>query len=450
MIPQVRRRLPRRFLPTRRPLQQRVFGFVDRANRRDRAFKLVIALVTLGATAILLSASATGAYLRDWLTSRGKSLALRAVGLEPARDAINADWRRKRLFDIAQSHTKLKGSFAEYGPDSQKLLRFAGLDPEHALVRWGNFDRTVLLPATVFEADEHGRSYRFKPGIRSIWVRNFTMKGPLKAYFQAPDLPELRALVKPTGALVVEGSSQTTNSWGLRGREPDLSAPLRGIILGDSYMQGLFVGDEETPTECLKRYMNARLYGSVEILNTGHLGYSPEQYYYTLREYAERFPPHFVVVSIFANDFGDVDQVLDGKGDWQEGAYWLGRIREFCMSLNVHLLVVPAPWVNQLEGPQMAANYPGMASNFIEGGGTAYLDPINEFTDARLAFSIEARATGNPFSPNPFFNGRIGDGHFSALGCEVWAGAVGRRVLALIAYRQAARAAARNRALIPR
>jgi len=32
----------------------------------------------------------------------------------------------------------------------------------------------------------------------------------------------------------------------------------------------------------------------------------------------------------------------------------------------------------------------------------------------------------------PLFNGEISDGHFSALGAEVWAGAVGRRLLLLL------------------
>jgi hypothetical protein len=418
-----------------------MFAFVDRGRRRDRWFKVMIAVGTLGLTALLLSTTTTGRYVAYWMTSRGKRLTLRAIGIEPDRADIDADWRRKRLYDIEQSRATIAATFGEYGPDSQRLLHFAGLDPEHVLVRPGNFNRTVLLPATVFEPDERGRSYRFRAGVRSIWIRNFSMKGPLKAYFQAPDLPELRALVKPTGAVIVEGSTQSTNSWGLRGPEPDPNAPWRGIVLGDSYIQGLFVGDDETPSECLKRYLKSKLNAPVEILNTGHLGYSTEQYYYTLLEYAERFPPQFVVVSIFANDFGTFEDVLAGKGDWEEGSYWLGRIREFCIARDLRFLVVPAPWVNQLEGSQMAGNYPGLASNFIEGSGLHYLDPIDEFTDAFLERSIEARRAGRPLVPNPLFNGRIGDGHFSPPGCEVWARAVGRRILALIRERQAAQEA---------
>ena len=51
------------------------------------------------------------------------------------------------------------------------------MDPDHVLLRWGNFDKTVMLPSTVFEPDDSGRSYRFRPGVRSIWIRNFPMKG---------------------------------------------------------------------------------------------------------------------------------------------------------------------------------------------------------------------------------------------------------------------------------
>ena len=82
----------------------------------------------------------------------------------------------------------------------QRLLRFAELDPDHALVRWGNFDRTVLLPGKIFEADDTGRSYRFRPNVRSIWVRNFPVKGQVKAYFQVLDKPEVAELLQGTGA----------------------------------------------------------------------------------------------------------------------------------------------------------------------------------------------------------------------------------------------------------
>jgi hypothetical protein len=417
---------------------QRVFRFLERGETLARIFKVAIAVGTIGLIVILLTSLPSGRYAASWSIARARGLARRAVGLPPNRAQIDADLQRKRRFDLEQSRGTLTGTFTEYPPAMQDLLRFTGLDPDHALVRWGNFNRTVLLPATVFEADNSGRSYRFRPNVRSVWVRNFPVRGQVKAYFQVPVAPEIAELVRPTGAQIVEGSIQTTNSWGLRGPEPDLSASWRGIVLGDSYMQGLFVADDQTPTECLKRELKKSLHASVEVLNTGHLGYSPEQYYFTLREYADRFPPQFVVVSIFANDFGEIEDVLQGKGDWAEGAYWLGQIRQFCFARRIVCLFVPAPWVNQLPGPQLAGNYPGMIANVLEATGVEFLDPITEFAEADSSAFAEAERMGKPITASPLFNGRIGDGHFSPKGCELWAAVVGRRLELRINRRQAA------------
>jgi hypothetical protein len=413
-------------------LWQKALPFRARAERIDRRFKTVILVTTIALVTILLSALPTGRYAASWLAARARWLAIGALGRGPDRSEIDQDHQRKRRFDIEQATGKLQTTFAEYTPRLQKLLRYAGLDPEHVLIRWGNLNRTVLLPSTVFEAEDSRRWYRLRPNVRSIWVRNFPVKGDVKAYFPAPHTPELAALAQGTGAIIVEGSVQTTNSWGLRGPEPDLGSAWRGIILGDSYMQGLFVADQQTPSECLKRDLKTRLAASVEILNTGHLGYSPEQYYYTLLEYAPRFPPQFVVVSFFANDFGEVPEVLEGMGDWQESGYWLNQIDKYCQRQGIVCLFVPAPWLNQIEGPLRAGFYPGMAANTLDIAGPCYLDPMANFTNAHLVALSDSQRQRKPLAASPLFNGRIGDGHFSPQGCEVWARAVGRRLASLI------------------
>ena len=100
--------------------------------------------------------------------------------------------------------------------------------------------------------------------------------------------------------------------------------------------------------------------------------------------------------------------------------------------------MVPAPWVNQIEGPQRAGNYPGKLANILEVAGTAYLDPMPAFANAQLEMSNKARRLNAPLGPSPLFNGRIGDGHFSARGAEIWASAVGRRVALLLERRRLA------------
>jgi hypothetical protein len=197
-------------------------------------------------------------------------------------------------------------------------------------------------------------------------------------------------------------------------------------------MQGLFVGDDQTPSECLKRFLTKERSIRTEILNTGHMGYSPEQEYFTLCEYADRFRPQFVILSLFANDFGDLFQVLEGKGDWDEGRYWLEQIDQFCRSRQIPCLVVPAPWINQIDGQADLGFYQGKVSNILKRTSLEYLDPIEDFRNERLRLSAEAQRQGKPTSPNPLFNGHLGDGHFSSLGCELWARVVGERLLLLL------------------
>ena len=54
-------------------------------------------------------------------------------------------------------------------------------------------------------------------------------------------------------ACPLETSRQTTNSWGsARPRNPIATPRMRVVVLGDSFMQGMFIGDDETPPECLR------------------------------------------------------------------------------------------------------------------------------------------------------------------------------------------------------
>ncbi len=335
----------------------------------------------------------------------------------------------------------LARAYAEAGPAMQRLMRYAGLDPETGLLRWGNHDRTLLLPSTVYEADDTGRSFRLRPNTRSIWLRNVGLNSGLPVSFLVPDGPELAAAIQGTSAIPVETSRQTTNSWGLRGPEPDRNAPLRGIVLGDPFMQGMLIGDEETPAECLSRYLQTQLQTRVSVLNTGHLGYSPEQYYSSLRAFADRFQPHFVVVSLYANGFsGDNSDVpMRARGDWEEGKYWLDQITQSCRSRACPYLDVPAPFEGHLFGQRKSGYYPGTISNVLDVNGAMFLDPCDDFIDAHLERVIEGERKGRRPTGCPLFNDQLGDGHFSALGSRVWAASVGHRLVLLLQRDQVAR-----------
>jgi hypothetical protein len=403
------------------------------SQHRERWFKRAILAATCLVIAIMLGASPRGRYLVASLASEARQAARQTIGLPQPREELDEAWRRYRLHGIAESRQALPGIYAEAGPAIQRLMRYAGLDPEQGLLRWGNFNRTLLLPSTIFEADETGRSYRLRPNTRSIWLRNVTVKSGILMFFLVPDRPELAEAIKGTAAIPVETSRQTINSWGLRGPEPDPDAPLRGIVLGDSFMQGLFIGDDETPPERLRRYLQTHLKTRVSLLNTGVLGYSPEQYYYSLLTFLERFRPKFVVISVFTNDFGEDHEVpTKGLGDWDEGKYWLGKISQICRSQQLTQLIVPVPYAPHLFAQRKGGYYPGTVSNILEVSGLMFLDPADDFINAHLEGLINGERKGKRPSGSSLFNDQFGDGHFSALGSEVWATSVGRRLILLL------------------
>ncbi len=421
----------RRSNPPRRE-RQRLFSFFERHRRHDCWFKRVIVCATVIAVVTPLATLATGRYLVAEAVSRARSAGRRVLQIPAPRSEIDQDWQRFRLRGIGDARARLKEIYESSPPAYQGLIRYAGLDPAHGLLCAGNYDQTLLLPSTVFEPDDSGRSYRMRPCVDAIWLREVAIQPGVLAYFLVPDRPELRDAIYGTSAIRVEQSRQSTNSWGLRGPEPDLAAPLRGIVLGDSFMQGLFIGDLETPPECLKRDLETRLNRKTSILNAGVLGYSPEQYYYSLTAFAERFRPQFVVVSVFANDFGEANAVAGGRGDWDEGKHWLDRIISLSQARGWVCLFVPVPSGDRILGRRKSGYYPGMISNLSNTSAVYFLNPAESFVNAHLARIIEDEERGAHPSGCLLYNEQLRDGHFSALGAEVWAEAVGRRLALLL------------------
>ncbi len=411
---------------------QQTFGFIVRSRRHERRFKWVIFLTTLLTVAGILGGLPKGRYAALLIWSSGRRAAGHALGVPVPRSEVDGEWTRYRLQGVTDSRRALFGVYDRGGPGLQKLMRYAKMDPEHGLLRWGNFHLTLLLPSTIFAPDDTGRSYQLRPCTEAVWLRNVSPDPTVLMFFLVPDGPGLKEAMQGTTAIRVDESRQTTNSWGLRGPEPDLEAPLRGLVLGDSYMQGLFIGDDHTPPECLGRYLHTKLKTRTSMLNTGHLGYSPEQYYHTLRAFADRFRPHFVVVSFFANDFGDLFEALGGKGDWEEARYWLEKIAGHCRSRNWPCLFVAVPDASQLMGLRKAGNYPGKLASILEVGGPMLLNPIEAFVDKNLDVLLEGTRRDQRPHSSRLFNEQYNDGHFSARGSEVWASAVGERLVLLL------------------
>jgi hypothetical protein len=417
-----------------RRARQRHFTFVDRTRSRDRWFKRTILAATFVAISVILGVVPRGRYVTASVVSSVTQGFRDLLGIPTPRREIDERWRRFRLQGIADSQRAMPEIYDEAPPNMQRLMRYAGLDPEHGLLRWGNYDRTILLPSKVFEADDTGRSYRLRPCVDAIWLREITIRSGVLMCFLVPDGPGLADAMRGTSAARVEASRQSTNSWGLRGPEPDLEAPVRGIVLGDSFMQGMFIGEDDTPPECLRRELEQRMKSKVSILNTGVLGYSPEQYYFSLLAFADRFRPHFVVVSVFVNDFaGEMsDAALYGKGGWDEGKYWLEQIIHLCQSRGWMYLIVPAPYEPVFLGRVRPGYYPGAISNSLGESSLTFLDPSDGLINAHLELVIAGLRIGKRPYASAVFNMEMNDIHLSAKGAQAWAKTVGHRLALLL------------------
>ena len=133
------------------------FEFVDHSRRRERLFKLAI----LAATCLAI-ARHHGHCAARAVSSRPRS-PRRQPGhcgthlVSPPREPRSTKRGRasgSRESTIRDGHCQKSTTMP--APDVQRLMRYAGLDPEHGLLRWGNYDRTMLLPSKVFAADDNG------------------------------------------------------------------------------------------------------------------------------------------------------------------------------------------------------------------------------------------------------------------------------------------------------
>jgi hypothetical protein len=209
-------------------------------------------------------------------------------------------------------------------------------------------------------------------------------------------------------------------------------------------MQGALVGDDQTPPASLERELAERSGLPVSVLNTGVLGYSPEQYYYTLLQFADRIRPHFVIVSLCGNDFGEWHNLAN----WEESCSWLFRINDFCRSRQITYLIVPWPGEEALLSWRDESVYPGQASHVLRFAGVRYFYPVEAFTNEDLRLRLEFQLSGKPADSSPLYNRHLlGDSHMSPLGCALWGRVVADR-LCLILEREG-RLPAHRRTLSP-
>ena len=175
-----------------RPVRQRCFEFIDRSRRRERWFKLAIIAATCLAIGVVLGVAPAGRYVAASASDRGEPDFAKRDWAFPRRGTeIDEKWQRFRLQGIADSRRALPEIYDNATPAVQRLMRYAGLDPEHGLLRWGNYDRTCCFPRRYSQADERGVPIGLRPCVDAIWLREITIRSGVLMFFLVPDGPGL-------------------------------------------------------------------------------------------------------------------------------------------------------------------------------------------------------------------------------------------------------------------
>ena len=134
--------------------------------------------------------------------------------------------------------------------------------------------------------------------------------------------------------------TETTNSLGLRGREVDRQKAdgiTRILLLGDSFVEGLAVEEDEVVSQVLERRIRETgKRGGVEVLNAGTAGYSTDQELLYFTREGVALEPDFTVLFVYVNDI-----LLNTSPD-----YWRGSKPYFLLSdqrLLLRGVPVPSP-----------------------------------------------------------------------------------------------------------
>ena len=128
-----------------------------------------------------------------------------------------------------------------------------------------------------------------------------------------------------------------------------------------------------------------------------------------------------MIVSTFANDFGDAHEVpAKGLGDWEEGKYWLDKIVEFTAQSTRGLphVIVPVP-DPLMFSRRRSGFYPGKIANILDDSGLMFLNPTDSFINAhlgevrrrragRLALLRGCSAVQRGHRRRPLLGGRVG------------------------------------------
>lgn len=207
----------------------------------------------------------------------------------------------------------------------------------------------------------------FELAARALFANPFGAEGEMAGMYQnSEESSSVRTVPGWSGDVTVEGRTVTVHLNGLGLRSPEIGprrpGELRVLCLGDSFVFGYGVADDETFPEVLRGLLADRLGRPVVVGNAGVPGYGTVEQALCLQRLRDDFDPDVVVPTIYiGNDFvedRDVSRFVEGgfamKGEWADLLRTSRRARLMLhsrawMHVEFHLIESGSPWALQLK-----------------------------------------------------------------------------------------------------
>jgi hypothetical protein len=272
-----------------------------------------------------------------------------------------------------------------------------------------DIDTGVLLSRHMFRSVimDGAPKYMYKPFLKKLGFR--TRAGGLRWNMETEDTPAIRAALADLDTPFVATASY--DELGFRNGDPHPASgcAVRALFLGDSFTDGLWVGDADTFVNLYGRLVRERSGVMLCPVNAGVNGYGPFEEAYVLEHYFEQAGrPAFVFVMFFANDVDvDYDGVINGTirdGDrrWHDSLGQIARMKRFVSGHGGTLVLAAIPPAEQVLARRSQEHYQDILRVFAEREGIQFVNLIDRLS--------------SPGAANFFWNW---DPHFTPLGHRV-------------------------------
>ena len=267
-----------------------------------------------------------------------------------------------------------------------KLAALASKDEEQGVFETisDSSDRVFLSRKEFDVVEMYGQTrYRYKPYLRKM---AFGVQAEGRIWeFEMLENEEALRFSSQLKTLAVKIASFDQN--GFRKTDFNLDSKCKETILfvGDSFTEGLFVGDRETFVNHFGHLINAEREDLICPINGGVNGYSALEESFVIENNFEKFRYHTVFLMHFPNDiYSDCSKVIYNSAEgfetgWRENFFYMNKIAQFCKLHGITLIVVAIHPNVQLNTPATKRNYQDRLKAFCDESKIYFIDLFEDF-----------------------------------------------------------------------